>query len=226
MLRGYRCTCSSFVRQCSALIIMEATKRSAEGAGSHTAKAKKRRMPPMTQKRLKELFSLLGVANQAKISNCLKAAILNGHIKLKDPKDDPTNEYGLDQAITQGECFMCDKELTCRVRDVLYQPDIGHDFEVGGSNATFHCKNTEECVGIYVTDMCSGNPAFDSGSFHNHCSRHPKCGYCVGDYREIHCDRCNMHTHGLPCYNCDGSESGSEDCSDDDCSEDDSSDAG
>ena len=42
-------------------------------------------------------------------------AIMNGHIKLKDLKDDPTNEYGLDEMKTQGESFVCENILTCLV---------------------------------------------------------------------------------------------------------------
>lgn len=45
-------------------------------------------------------------------------AIMNGHIKLKDLKDDPTNEYGLDEMKTQGESFVCENILTCLVWDV------------------------------------------------------------------------------------------------------------
>lgn len=166
--------------------------------GSASAKAEPgRRGRPMTVKRLNELLVLLGVKDGGNVSKCLKAAILNGHIKLQDPKDDSEGKYGLDQVVTEGKCLMCSKKLTCRVRDVLYQPDYGgHDYEEG-EDATFRCDGADGCVGIYVTSMCIGDPMFDSGKFHNHCSFHAKLGYCIGDYREVHCKRCKSHYHPI-----------------------------
>ncbi len=29
------------------------------------------------------------------------------------------------QILTEGDCFLCGEQLTCTVRDVLYQPDYG-----------------------------------------------------------------------------------------------------
>ena len=42
------------------------------------------------------------------------------------------------QVLVESKCFMCDKELSCTVRDVLFQPDFGgHDYESGAMDATF-----------------------------------------------------------------------------------------
>ena len=40
-----------------------------------------------------------------------------------------------------------------------------------------------------MTNMCEGEPRFDSGKFHNHCVECPGFGMCIYDYREAHCDR-------------------------------------
>ena len=37
--------------------------------------------------------------------------------------------------------------------------------------------------------MCEGEPRFDDGKFHNHCTKCPGFGMCIDDYREVHCDR-------------------------------------
>jgi len=56
---------------------------------------------------------------------------------------------------------------------------------------------------MYVTGICSGRPNFDSGKFHNHCTRCPDFGQCIGDYREAHCGRCGGHYFaGLSGFKC------------------------
>ena len=52
---------------------------------------------PKTMKGVEELLSVLGVTNLPKVSKCLKAGILNGHVKLKRPEDDTENKFGLNQ---------------------------------------------------------------------------------------------------------------------------------
>ena len=58
---------------------------------------------PKTMKGVEELLSVLGVTNLPKVSKCLKAGILNGHVKLKKPEEDTENTFGLNQvgSITQ-----------------------------------------------------------------------------------------------------------------------------
>ena len=176
---------------------------SARGGGS-------KKKSGVTEKRMNELLTLLGVSDVERVSKCLKAAILKGHVRLEDPKCDPEGKWGLDQAvIDRSKCPSCDKEITCRVCDVLYQPDYaGLDYEDGGKNATFRCDSIDgECGGIYVTQMCTGKPSFDSGKSHNHCPDHPKYGYCIGDYREQHCGGCGKHYFAglmgdLSCHHC------------------------
>ena len=155
------------------------------------------------------LLSDLSVSNAEGVSSCLKAAILNGSLVLKRPADDPNGEHGLDQALASGECMGCGEDLTCRVRDVLYQPDYaGLDYEDGGLNATFKCTADDCSCGIYITGICRGNAHFDSGKSHNHCTECPRFGMCVGDYREAHCPKCNRHFFagltegGFECENC------------------------
>lgn len=161
-----------------------------------------------------KLLSDLGVERPKNVSNCLKAGILNGSITLKRPEDDPEGKYDLDQVLVTGDCLCCDEtDMTCRIRDVLYQPDYGGgDYEDGGEEAPFKCTGDGCGLGIYVTSMCSGSPSFDCGKFHNHCQDCPVFGVCIGDYREVHCGGCGQHYHavgmGGACYNCKGKARG------------------
>ena len=174
-------------------------------------------MPGVTEKRMNELLALLGVTDVERVSKCLKAAILKGYVRLEDPKCDPEGKWGLDQPLVDGKCHTCGKKITCHVRDVLYQPDYaGLDYGNGGCSATFRCVRSVEqhCDGIYITEMCTGKPSFDSGKSHNHCPQHRKYGYCIGDYRESHCEVCGNHYFagltGLPCYHCDATSTDGE----------------
>ena len=115
---------------------------------------------------MNELLTLLEVTDVEGVSKCLKAAILKGHVRLEDPKCDREGKWGLDQPLVDGECPSCGKKITCRVRDVLYQPDYaGLDYGNGSYDATFRCYRSakEHCDGIYVTQICIGRPTFDSG---------------------------------------------------------------
>ena len=67
---------------------------------------------------------------------------------------------------------------------MLDQPTYGgNDYEDGGTEGAVQC---EDCCGMYVTGLCEGRAQFDSGKFHNHCTRCPDFGTCIGDYREVH----------------------------------------
>ena len=163
---------------------------------------------PRTEAQVHELLKSLGVSDSdtKRVSMCLKAAIINGHVLLLPPKDDPLGMFGLDQVIAKGRCVSyspCRKKVTCLVRDILYQPDDGSDYDDGGPNAPLHCS--DECSGIYVTRLCQGTPTFDNGKFHNHCTQHSRFGYCIGDYHERHCGNCGGHYSGGTC-SCGGSE--------------------
>lgn len=157
-----------------------------------------------------QLLSDLGVDRPESVSSCLKAGILNGCITLKRPAEDPEGKHGLDQVIVTGDCLSCGEEnMPCRIRDILYQPDYGGgDYEDGGMEAPFKCVDEDCGLGMYVTNLCSSAPHFDSGKFHNHCQACPLFGVCIGDYREVHCDRCGGHYFaggmGGSCYNCKG----------------------
>ena len=53
------------------------------------------------------------------------------------------------QVLVESECFMCGEELTCTVRDVLFQPDFGgHDYESGGLDVTFRLVKLPPRVNI------------------------------------------------------------------------------
>ena len=114
-----------------------------------------------------QLLSDLGVDRPESLSNCLKTGIINSCITLKRPAEDPEGN------------------MLCRILDILYQPDYGgRDYEDGGVDAPFKCANEDCGLGIYVTDLCSGEPHFDSSKFHNHCQACPLFDVCID---EVHC---------------------------------------
>jgi hypothetical protein len=124
-------------------------------------------------------------------SYCLRAAIGRGIIPFNGTPE------GLDFVITTGHCYSCDNDtlLNARIRDVLMQPDYaGTDYEAGGLRAGVQCANTSCNAGIYITGMCIGEPAFNNGKFHNHCTDCPDGGTCIYDYRNCHCIHCGEHT--------------------------------
>jgi len=134
-------------------------------------------------------------------SLCTKAAIMRGHLKI-------TGEVGdLEQVVHQEE-GECGHMIKATLGDLLKQPDYaGLDYEDGLQDATVICEE-EGCEEgrTYVTNICEGNPRFDCGKFHNHCTECPGFGICIHDYREAHCYRCGSHyfagMSGFPCSNC------------------------
>ena len=137
-----------------------------------------------------------------RVSCCVKSAMGKGHILLTGDKAD------LEQVIIEGQ-YEGDT-VKVLLKDVLYQPDYaGMDYEDGCQDATAVCSccdpDNYPCK-CYVTRICEGNPQFDSGKFHNHCTECKCCGKCIDDYREAHCQKCNKHwfagLSGFPCDNC------------------------
>jgi len=135
-------------------------------------------------------------------SLCTKAAIMRGHIKLSGEEGD------LEQVVHEdkGECGHL---IKATLGDLLKQPDYSnYDYDL--KNVTVICKKCGEdnMEGrTYVTNICEGEPRFDDGKFHNHCTKCPGFGMCIDDYREVHCDRCGHHyfagsSGGFPCSNC------------------------
>ena len=141
-----------------------------------------------------------GFADPEEASCCAKAAIKAGHLSLSE---------GLDAVIFTGECPECECDVPVTLREVLWQPDCGDDYEDGSEGGALKCKNENCCGALYVTGMCTGKLQTDCGKFHHHC-RHPKCkggfGMCIHDYRNAHCDGCNKHyfcgLSGFGCTNC------------------------
>lgn len=139
----------------------------------------------------------------ADVSCCLKAAFSKGHINFNGKPSD------LDQIVIHD--FYDDHEFKVTVKDLLYQPDHGGDYEEGSEAATATCcccdqddEETDEIWKAYVTQICTGNPRLDSGKFHNHCNDCKGFGKCLGDYRDVHCEKCGRHywAHIDDCFNC------------------------
>merc|ERR1712228_53390 len=153
-------------------------------------------------KQVHAMLNAVGIDDTQRVSCCLKKGIQRGYIVI----DDSANGQGLDAVICSGRCLCCHKEHDVTIRDCLYQQDYGgNDYEDGGEGGAIQC---EECMGIYVTGLCRGEPSFDCGKFHNHCTECPGFGQCIGDYREAHCSGCNKHYWGT----CDRCNRGENDC--------------
>ena len=141
--------------------------------------------------RISEKMEALGIESDEENGNCARAAIYRGKIKLTGSQSD------LDQVILSGT-LECGHSCDATLRDLLKQPDYaGIDYENGCQEATVVCDEYDEneCEDgrTYVTGICRGNPSFDSGKFHNHCTTCKNYGMCLGDYREAHCERCDSH---------------------------------
>lgn len=80
--------------------VAKRTKKAAARNGA-TSKQSSKRKPkptvPKSKKAVHDLLKSLGVENPTKVSNCLKAGIMNGYVKLLAPENDPEGEFGLDQ---------------------------------------------------------------------------------------------------------------------------------
>jgi len=138
------------------------------------------------------------------VSRCVRAAIQQGFIELKGENKQELNQIIAKIKFTDG----CGHKKDVRLCDVLYQPDYGgHDYEVGLQDATVICKEPD-CVDdeegfnrVYLADICTGEPGPNCGKFFNHCGKCPGFGYCIGDYREAHCNNCNDHFYAV-CNTC------------------------
>eukprot|EP01084_Bolivina_argentea_P181025 312695_1 len=146
------------------------------------------------------LLKLDGNIGIKKVSKCLKRGIAFGVVVIDENK-------GLDTILIDGNCMYCERQLSCSIRDVLYQPDYaGYDY-CECENGAAVCDG-DGCYRSYVTGMCNGNIKFDSGKFHNHCKQCPDMGKCIYDYRNTHCYGCGDHyfcgsSGRFGCHNCD-----------------------
>jgi len=148
------------------------------------------------------MLEALGVDAKS-ASMCTKAAIMRGHIKISGEEGD------LEQVVHKDTGFFCRHKVEATLGDLLKQPDYSNfDYEL--KNATVICKTCgkdSQDGRNYVSNICEGEPRFDDGKFHNHCTKCPGFGMCIDDYRERHCDRCGGHYFAgssgqLPCENC------------------------
>lgn len=156
---------------------------------------------------INDKLKALGIKPDKYTGNCARAGIYYGFIPLTGEASD------LDQVILSGE-LECGHQCSVTLREVLEQPDYGgNDYEDGLQNATVMCdelrkEDTDdadddwdnECKNglgrTYVTGICKGQPSFDCGKFHNHCTTCKLFGKCIGDYREMHCKKCGSHYFG------------------------------
>lgn len=148
----------------------------------------------------------LGV-DAATASLCVKSAIQSGIIEITGEDKEELNQ------VVHSEEHNCGHTIEATLGDLLRQPDYGgNDYESGLQDATVRCKelveeededgNTvqtmcgdleEEDGRTYVSEICQGQFRFDCGKFHNHCTKCPGFGMCIGDYREAHCNKCKKH---------------------------------
>lgn len=151
-----------------------------------------------------EVVNLLASKGFFTENACFSRAVLCGHIKI----DDKTTK---ETVIFRGSCLCCEEPAVCTIRDALNQSTYGSDYEDGGEGGAVQCEG-EECSGMYITDLCTGNLSLDCGKFHNHCCECPDFGVCMGDYRSAHCGDCGNHyfrgMSGFPCPSCGSSGRG------------------
>ena len=134
------------------------------------------------------------------VNPCLMRAMLLGHVVL------PLGEDARQVLLLDSMCYCCRKPLACTVGDALYQNAYGGNEE---GAAAVRCKNCT--ASNFVTGLCSGQPTFSRGKFHQHCTECPDFGICIGDCRTAHCDGCGSHyfpgtRRPLPCGDCGGGE--------------------
>ena len=166
----------------------------AEGAATAAAAA----ALALREQEVHDALRKLDVKDPERVSNCVKAAILNGHIALAK---------GLDQVLLQdASCPHCPATRTVTVRDVLSQRDIGGTAELS-AGAAVKCPADSDGWsphGFYITRICQGKPETDDGKYHNHCCSCPGFGTCMGDHRRAHCELCGSHYYGGRCDDCGG----------------------
>lgn len=179
------------------------------------AKPGKANVPAVPKKRktkeqmIHEKLKKMGIKRPAQASKCVKRAIYKGFIQI-------TGDPAELEMVVHSEKGECGHVIEARLKDMLEQPDYaGCDYEDGLQEATVFCthkmggdepnppdlhedpNDDSRCSSqegrTYVTRICSGNPSFDSGKFHNHCGKCEHFGVCIGDYREAHCGRCKKH---------------------------------
>ena len=141
----------------------------------------------------------LGFPASKETGNCVRNAIYHEYVDFSGSPSD------LDQVV-YSDTLNCGHVANATIRDLLKQPDWGgNDYDEGLEGATVSCptcdpdsddSDFDENYGnnrTYVTGACRGTPRFDSGKSHNHCTKCPLFGECIGDYRFSHCSRCDEH---------------------------------
>mmetsp|Transcript_11957 Transcript_11957/g.35944 ORF Transcript_11957/g.35944 Transcript_11957/m.35944 type:complete len:831 (+) Transcript_11957:68-2560(+) len=144
-------------------------------------------------------FAKAGVENP--VNRCLKAAMLSGKLDSWLRFQDNPSAF-LDSTLLEGKCPCCGvEEISVSIREVLTQPEVGHDYDDGAEMGAAYCDECE--TGLYVTGVCCGDARFDTGKGANHCVFCPDWGQCIGDVRNSHCGRCGNHyfsgTAGFRC---------------------------
>ena len=180
------------------------------GASDQSA-TKPKRARYRTQKQVHELLKNMGVRDPERVSACLKEGIRKNYIKILPPSEDSEGKYGLDQVILSDKCHVCcSQTITAKLSDILYQGEVGDDYEDAAPDSNVRCPDEDCGCGFYVSDLCMDSPRMDTGKFYNHCTMCPGFGRCIGDYRETHCSGCNKHfftgLSGFPCPTCNPGE--------------------
>jgi hypothetical protein len=125
----------------------------------------------------------------------------------KGKKGKPKMKLDLDYVVWRGRCEAgahgwdidpcCPPEerteMVARIRDLLFQPDEGGDYEDYSYSATVECPECE--YRVYLDSLCAGRPSESNGGGKgfNHCRECPGFGCCIGDIREAHCRACGEH---------------------------------
>eukprot|EP01084_Bolivina_argentea_P276468 471735_1 len=138
-----------------------------------------------TRSAVHSMLKAVGVENVEQVSKCLKKGIQQGYYKIDVDGD------GLDVVIYKDQCHYCWGRHTVKMRDVLYQDDVGADCY----NGPIKCEKMLE-GGVFVTKMCKGQPEFDDGKGFNHCYECRGFGTCIGEWYLTHCRSCGTHYNG------------------------------
>lgn len=126
--------------------------------------------------------------------NCFYAALTLGHMKI-DPRNGAKE---MEKVMFEGKCPGCKKDnLKATVKQLCDQSDSCR-MSWGAKIKCNTCKR-----GYFLTNMCKGEPVFDTIS--HHCGKCPGMGVCIGDPNLSHCTKCGNHyVWGGPggCWHC------------------------
>jgi hypothetical protein len=128
------------------------------------------------EKAINAILVKAGIEDPEQTSRCIRSGLINGHFG---------EDWNLDALIPDTFCLHCENPkspLDFSIRDLLEQTDYpGTDYEDGGGSAGVFCPRCKE--GMYYSRACMipiKKGRMDCGKFHNHCTRCPGLGVCIG----------------------------------------------